>query len=76
MTPEDATYEGAVAGISQLQTFLDTYPCQANKNGSAYFYFEPFDEPVSFFTFAGGIKLIVELTNSFVRTVERAIRRW
>ncbi|GAA5926995.1 uncharacterized protein JCM15063_000427 [Sporobolomyces koalae] len=45
MTPENATYEGAVAGVSQLQTFLDTYVCQANQNGSYYFYFEPFDEP-------------------------------
>lgn len=24
---------------------LDTYVCQANANQSAYFYFEPFDEP-------------------------------
>ncbi|BGP17622.1 hypothetical protein JCM10213_001273 [Rhodosporidiobolus nylandii] len=45
MTPENATLGGAVAGVSELQTFLDTYPCQANKNGSYYFYFEPFDEP-------------------------------
>ncbi|GAA5895490.1 uncharacterized protein JCM6883_001524 [Sporobolomyces salmoneus] len=45
MTPENATLQGAVAGISELQTFLDTYPCQANQNGSYYFYFEPFDEP-------------------------------
>ncbi|GAA5972063.1 hypothetical protein JCM11641_002479 [Rhodosporidiobolus odoratus] len=45
MTPENATLGGAVAGVSQLQTFLDTYPCQANKNQSYYFYFEPFDEP-------------------------------
>ncbi|GAA6020538.1 hypothetical protein JCM11491_000787 [Sporobolomyces phaffii] len=45
MTPENATYGGAVAGVSQLQTFLDTFPCQANQNGSYYFYFEPFDEP-------------------------------
>lgn len=41
MTPENATYEGAVAGVSELQTFLNTYPCQANQNGSYYFYFEP-----------------------------------
>ncbi|GAA5873685.1 hypothetical protein JCM16303_002556 [Sporobolomyces ruberrimus] len=45
MTPENTTLQGAVAGISELQTFLDTYPCQANANGSYYFYFEPFDEP-------------------------------
>ncbi|GAA5994614.1 hypothetical protein JCM5350_003964 [Sporobolomyces pararoseus] len=44
MTPENATFEGAVAGVSQLQTFLNTYPCQANSNGSYYFYFEPWKE--------------------------------
>jgi len=41
MTPLNATLGAAVAGIPQLQTFLDTYPCQANTNGSYYFYFEP-----------------------------------
>lgn len=45
MTPENATLGGAVAGVSELQTFLDTYPCQANANESYYFFFEPFDEP-------------------------------
>lgn len=45
MTPENATLGAAVAGVSELQTFLDTYPCAANRNGSYYFYFEPFDEP-------------------------------
>ncbi|GAA6060364.1 hypothetical protein JCM10212_004548 [Sporobolomyces blumeae] len=45
MTPEKATYEGAVSGVPELQTFLDTYVCQANKNETYYFYFEPFDEP-------------------------------
>ncbi|BGP01034.1 Glycoside hydrolase family 17 protein [Rhodotorula toruloides] len=45
MTPENATLGGAVAGVSELQTFLNTYPCQANANSSYYFYFEPFDEP-------------------------------
>lgn len=89
MTPENATLGGAVAGVSELQTFLDTYPCQANANESCksslssrlitprpgslrstwwhgvrcdvteidwrcfflsdYFFFEPFDEPVSYF---------------------------
>jgi len=41
MTPLNATLGAAVAGIPELQTFLDTYPCQANTNGSYYFYFEP-----------------------------------
>ncbi|KPV74362.1 glycoside hydrolase family 17 protein [Rhodotorula graminis WP1] len=45
MTPENATLGAAVAGVGELQTFLDTYPCQANANQSYYFYFEPFDEP-------------------------------
>ncbi|GAA5846379.1 hypothetical protein JCM9279_001352 [Rhodotorula babjevae] len=45
MTPDNATLGAAVAGVSELQTFLDTYPCQANANQSYYFYFEPFDEP-------------------------------
>ncbi|GAA5898552.1 hypothetical protein JCM6882_007813, partial [Rhodosporidiobolus microsporus] len=45
MLPENMTLGAAVAGVSELQTFLDTYPCQANKNESYYFYFEPFDEP-------------------------------
>ncbi|EPQ30555.1 uncharacterized protein PFL1_02080 [Pseudozyma flocculosa PF-1] len=44
------TYEGAVAGVPQLQTFLDTFVCESNTNitagtGQPYFYFEAFDEP-------------------------------
>lgn len=53
------TYEGAVAGTQQLQTFLDTFVCQANTNittdatagatgaGSynKYAFFEAIDEP-------------------------------
>lgn len=34
MTAENATLGGAVAGVSELQTFLNTYPCQANANNS------------------------------------------
>ncbi|GAA6054305.1 hypothetical protein JCM3770_001425 [Rhodotorula araucariae] len=44
MTPENATLGAAVAGVSELQTFLDSYPCQANQNQSYYFYFEPWKE--------------------------------
>ncbi|EIW67611.1 hypothetical protein TREMEDRAFT_33542, partial [Tremella mesenterica DSM 1558] len=33
------------ASVANLQTFLDTFVCQATTNGSAYFYFEAFDEP-------------------------------
>lgn len=53
----DLTYEGAVAGTSELQTFLDTFICAANQNitaqvaagenlpSSKYYFFEAFDEP-------------------------------
>ena len=43
---QELTYEGAVAGMSQLQTFLDTYVCAANANGTSAlsFYFEYSDE--------------------------------
>ena len=34
MTPDNATLGAAVAGVGELQTFLDTYPCQANANQS------------------------------------------
>nr|XP_031858562.1 uncharacterized protein CI109_006085 [Kwoniella shandongensis]KAA5525634.1 hypothetical protein CI109_006085 [Kwoniella shandongensis] len=33
------------ASVANLQTFLDTFVCQANTNGTQYFYFEAFDEP-------------------------------
>ncbi|KGB79281.2 glucan 1 [Cryptococcus deuterogattii R265] len=33
------------ASVANLQTFLDTFVCQANANGTQYFYFEAFDEP-------------------------------
>ncbi|KAK4698349.1 hypothetical protein P7C70_g7931, partial [Phenoliferia sp. Uapishka_3] len=33
---ETVTYEGATAGVPELQTFLDTFICQANANGTAY----------------------------------------
>lgn len=45
MNASALTFQGAVAGVPELQTFLDTYVCQANANQSAYFYFEPKDEP-------------------------------
>ena len=35
MTALNATYQAAVSGVPQLQTFLDTYPCQANTNGTS-----------------------------------------
>jgi exo-beta-1,3-glucanase (GH17 family) len=30
--------------VDNLQKFLDTFVCQANQNGTGYFYFEYFDE--------------------------------
>lgn len=36
---------GSVAGIQQLNTFLDDWVCPALKNGTEYFFFEFADEP-------------------------------
>lgn len=36
---------GSVAGISEMNTFLDTFVCQALANGTTFFWFEAFDEP-------------------------------
>ena len=41
---EQGQVTGAHAGISELQTFLDGYICEANKNGTGYFWFELYDE--------------------------------
>ncbi|KAL1940239.1 hypothetical protein VTO73DRAFT_9191 [Trametes versicolor] len=34
----------SIASVANLQTFLDTFVCQANTNGTKYFFFEYFDE--------------------------------
>ncbi len=34
----------SLASVDNLQIFLDTFVCQANTNGTGYFYFEYFDE--------------------------------
>lgn len=34
-----------MCGLPNLSTFLATFPCQANTNGTKYFYFEAFDQP-------------------------------
>ncbi|KAJ7261760.1 glycoside hydrolase superfamily [Mycena haematopus] len=39
-----ATNGAAVASEANLQIFLDTFVCSANKNGTKYFFFEYFDE--------------------------------
>ncbi|KAJ6532031.1 glycoside hydrolase family 17 protein [Mycena capillaripes] len=39
-----ATNGASAASEANLQIFLDTFVCQANKNGTKYFFFEYFDE--------------------------------
>jgi len=41
------------ASEANLQIFLDTFVCQANKNGTGYFFFEYFDEPWKNIQFGG-----------------------
>lgn len=36
---------GAVAGIDEMNTFMEDWVCQALANGTNYFWFEAFDEP-------------------------------
>ncbi|KAK4054985.1 hypothetical protein OIO90_003326 [Microbotryomycetes sp. JL221] len=45
MTPESGVDGGAVAGMTELQTFLDAYVCSANQNQTQYFWFSFSDEP-------------------------------
>ena len=37
--------QGSIAGVDEMNTFMDTFVCQALTNGTAYFWFEAFDEP-------------------------------
>lgn len=37
--------QGSIAGIDEMNTFMDTFVCQALANGTEYFWFEAFDEP-------------------------------
>ncbi|KDQ19326.1 glycoside hydrolase family 17 protein [Botryobasidium botryosum FD-172 SS1] len=39
-----ATNNASTASVDNLQIFLDTFVCQANSNGTGYFFFEFFDE--------------------------------
>ncbi|KDQ19321.1 glycoside hydrolase family 17 protein [Botryobasidium botryosum FD-172 SS1] len=39
-----ASNGAATASVANLQTFLDTFVCQSNANGTKYFFFEFFDE--------------------------------
>ncbi|KAJ7168452.1 glycoside hydrolase family 17 protein [Mycena filopes] len=43
-TSDAASNGAAVASEANLQIFLDTFVCQANANGTKYFFFEYFDE--------------------------------
>ncbi|KAJ7170893.1 glycoside hydrolase family 17 protein [Mycena crocata] len=43
----------AIASEANLQIFLDTFVCQANKNGTKYFFFEFFDEQWKDDTYGG-----------------------
>ncbi|KAG0054735.1 hypothetical protein BGZ90_005912 [Linnemannia elongata] len=43
--PSSAALGPAVPSIENLQTFIDTWVCQANKKNVPYYYFEAFDEP-------------------------------
>ncbi|KAH7045737.1 glycoside hydrolase superfamily [Linnemannia elongata] len=43
--PATAAVQGSVPSIPNLQIFLDTWLCEANKNGMPYYYFEFFDAP-------------------------------
>ncbi|KAG0057350.1 hypothetical protein BGZ83_011593 [Gryganskiella cystojenkinii] len=43
--PPSAKLGSAVPSMANLQTFLDTWVCQANRNNVPYYYFEAFDEP-------------------------------
>ncbi|TKA71605.1 hypothetical protein B0A49_10174 [Cryomyces minteri] len=36
---------GSVAGVKEMNTFMDNFVCQSLKNGTTYFWFEAFDEP-------------------------------
>jgi len=37
--------EGSIAGIDEMNTFMDSWVCQSLANGTEYFWFEAFDEP-------------------------------
>ncbi|CAL3971143.1 unnamed protein product [Diplocarpon coronariae] len=37
--------QGSVAGITEMNTFMENWVCQALENGTNYFWFESFDEP-------------------------------
>ncbi|KAL8841218.1 MAG: hypothetical protein Q9170_001007 [Blastenia crenularia] len=40
-----AGISGSVAGIDEMNTFMDSFVCQSLANGTEFFWFEAFDEP-------------------------------
>ncbi|THH32245.1 hypothetical protein EUX98_g1958 [Antrodiella citrinella] len=49
----NANNGASAASVPNLQIFLDTFVCQANQNGTGYFFFEYFDEPWKDVQFGG-----------------------
>jgi exo-beta-1,3-glucanase (GH17 family) len=49
----NANNGASAASEANLQIFLDTFVCQANKNGTGYFFFEYFDEQWKDIQFGG-----------------------
>jgi exo-beta-1,3-glucanase (GH17 family) len=49
----NANNGASAASEANLQTFLDDFVCQANANGTGYFFFEYFDEPWKDVQFGG-----------------------
>lgn len=43
----------SLASVQNLQIFIDTFACQATKNGTGYFFFEYSDEPWKNVTYGG-----------------------
>ncbi|KIJ66917.1 glycoside hydrolase family 17 protein [Hydnomerulius pinastri MD-312] len=43
----------SIASVGNLQIFVDTFVCQANQNGTGYFFFEFCDEPWKATTYGG-----------------------
>ncbi|KAF2758987.1 glycoside hydrolase [Pseudovirgaria hyperparasitica] len=37
--------QGSIAGIDEMNTFMENYVCQSLANGTEFFWFEAFDEP-------------------------------
>ncbi|KAH7884397.1 glycoside hydrolase family 17 protein [Phlebopus sp. FC_14] len=49
-SPDDGP---SIASVGNLQIYIDTFVCQANQNGTGYFFFEFSDEPWKATTYGG-----------------------